>query len=411
MLDTKKIRKDFPILKRKYHGHPLVYFDNGATSQKPKQVIKAISDFYFLHNANINRSAHFLGEEATQMYEEARLEVANFIGAESSKEIIFVRNSTEAINLVAYAWGRKNILEGDEIITTEMEHHSNLVPWQVLAKEKKAKLKFIPFDKDGFLDLSMLSKLVTKKTKIVSLVHVSNMLGTINPIKKIIKMVKEINPQTLVLVDGSQSVQHLPVFVKDLDGDFFAFTGHKMLGPLGIGVLWAKEKILSEMPPFLSGGDMIKEVYLDHVTWNELPEKFEAGTPNVEGAIGLAEAIRYLNKLGMTEIRKHEIELVKYILAKLSKIPEITVYGPKNPDLRGGLVSFNIKGIHPHDVSQVFSNQGICVRAGHHCTMPLHQKLNIPASVRASFYIYNTKEEIDLMIEAINKVIRIFKVS
>lgn len=410
MLNVNKIRKDFPILSRKIQGCPLVYFDNGATSQKPVQVLTAMDDFYLCHNANINRSAHTLAEEATLEYLKARETVASFIKAKSQKEIIFVRNSTEAINLVAYSWGRKNIKEGDEIITSEMEHHSNLVPWQILCQEKKAVLKFIPFNKEGILEIELLEKLITKKTKLMTLVHVSNALGTINPIKSIIKKAKKINPQIKFLIDASQSVPHMAVDVSDLGGDFLAFTGHKMLGPMGIGVLWGKEEILEQMPPFLGGGDMIKEVYSDHSTWNDLPEKFEAGTPNVGGAVGLMAGITYLKEIGMDKIREHEKELVSYGLLKLKEIPEVTVYGPLDSEKRGGILTFNINGVHPHDVSHVFDKMGICVRAGHHCTMPLHQKLGVPATVRASFYIYNTKEEIDIMIKAIWQVKKIFRV-
>lgn len=411
MLDTNKIRQDFPILNRKINGFPLIYLDNGATTQKPRQVIEAICDYYYLHNANINRGAHTLGVEATEMYAKARQTVASFIKAKSSKEIIFVRNSTEAINLVAYTWGKVNINKGDEILITEMEHHSNLVPWQILAQEKEANLKFLPFNARGLLEIDNFDKYVSSKTKILSLVHISNMLGTINPVKEIIQKARAINPNIIILVDASQSVPHLPISVIDLDCDFLVFTGHKMLGPMGIGVLYEKEKLLEAMPPFLYGGDMIKEVYLDHSTWNELPEKFEAGTPNVAGAVGLEAAIKYLSSLGMENIREHEKELVKYTIDKLSKISQVTIYGPQDINLRGGIISFNITGVHPHDVSEVLDKMGIAVRVGHHCTMPLHQKLGIPASVRASFYIYNTKEEIDKLVEGVKETIKIFRIS
>lgn len=410
MFDIFKIRKDFPILARKINGFPLVYLDNGATTQKPKQVIEALVDYYYNHNANVNRGAHTLGVEATDMYEKARLTVANFIHAKAPKEIIFVRNSTEAINLVAYTWGRANIIKDDEILITEMEHHSNLVPWQMLSAEKEAVLKFLPFNDEGLLDIDNLRKYITAKTKFFSLVHISNMLGTINPVKDIIKKAREINPNIIVLVDASQSVPHLPLSVSGLDCDFLAFTGHKMLGPMGIGVLYGKEKLLEAMPPFLYGGDMIKEVYLDHSTWNDLPEKFEAGTPNVAGAVGLEVAIDYLNSLRMENVREHEKELVKYTIEKLSKISQVTIYGPRDVELRGGIVSFNIEGVHPHDASEVLDKMGIAVRVGHHCTMPLHQKLNIPASVRASFYVYNTMDEVDKLIEGIEETIKIFNI-
>lgn len=410
MLNVQKIHQDFPILNRQMNGFPLVYLDNGATSQKPKQAIEAVADYYFNHNANVNRGAHTLGVEATEMYEKARQSVTNFIKAKSPKEIIFVRNSTEAINLVAYTWGKANIIKGDEILITEMEHHSNLVPWQILAKEKVAVLKYLPFNAKGLLEIDKLTNFVSSKTKILSLVHISNALGTINPVKKIIQKAKSINPNIVVLADASQSVPHLPVSVADLDCDFLAFTGHKMLGPMGIGILYGKEQILETMPPFLYGGDMIKEVYLDHSTWNDLPEKFEAGTPNVAGAVGLEAAINYLNNIGLDNIREHEKELTKYTLSELTKISKVTIYGPLNVEHRGGIVTFNIEGVHPHDVSEVLDKMGIAVRVGHHCAMPLHQKLGVPASVRASFYIYNTKEEVEKLVRGVEEVIKTFKI-
>lgn len=410
MYDVIRVRKDFPILSRRIHGRPLVYLDNGATSQKPHQVLSAMNEYYTEHNANINRGVHTLGEESTALYEQSRETVASFIHASKSKEIIFVRNSTEAINLVAYSWGLANISTGDEIVTSEMEHHSNLVPWQLLAKEKKAILRFIPFDKtSGQLSLSSLEKLVNKKTKLVAIVHVSNALGTINDVAIIARMVKKINPKTVVLVDGSQSAPHFPIDVQKFGCDFLAFTGHKMLGPMGIGVLWGKEELLLSMPPFLTGGDMIREVYLNYSTWNDLPEKFEAGTPNVCGAVGLAAAVKYLEKLGMREVREHEMQLTAYSLSELSKIKGITIYGPKKASERGGLVAFSLSGVHAHDVAQILDRFAISVRSGHHCTMPLHEKLGIPATVRASFSVYNTNEEIDILVEALLEVKKIFK--
>lgn len=410
MFNVNKIRKDFPILSRKINGYPLVYLDNGASSQKPKQVLAAIDDYYLNHNANIKRGVHILAEEATNLYEGARKTVSSFIGASDPREVIFVRNSTEAINLVAFTWGRKNIDAGDEIITTEMEHHSNLVPWQVLAEEKKAKLKFIPFDNDGFLDLSFLENNISAKTKLLTLVHISNSLGTINDVNKICEIAKRKNPNILILIDGSQSAPHSPIDLKKIGCDFFAFTGHKMLGPMGIGVLWGRKEILNQMPPFLYGGEMIKEVYLDHATWNEIPEKFEAGTPNVGGSVGLAAAISYLNKLGMDNVRKHELMLTKYALLRLSTIPEIKIIGPKEAESRGGIIAFSFKGVHSHDVAEVLNKYAICVRSGHHCAMPVHEKLNLPATTRISFSIYNTKEEIDILIKALGEVRKIFKV-
>lgn len=410
MFNVRQVRKDFPILSRKIKGRPLVYLDNGATSQKPQQVLEAINEYYTLHNANINRGVYTLAEESTNLYEKSRQTVAAFINAKKPLEIIFVRNATEAINLVAYAWGRTNIRVGDEIIVTEMEHHSNLVPWQLLAAEKGASLRFIPFDEEGKLKISILPQYVNKKTKLVTLVHVSNTLGTINDIENICSLVKKINPKTLILVDGSQSVPHFPIDVQKLGCDFFAFTGHKMLGPMGIGVLWAKEERLESMPPFLAGGDMIREVHLDYSTWNDLPAKFEAGTPNVAGAVGLAAAVNYLNKLGMINVREHEKKLTRYALSVLKKIKGVRIFGPQKAELRGGLVAFSLLGVHPHDVAQILDRFAICLRSGHHCTMPLHEKLAVPATLRASFYIYNTEEEIDLLGRALLEVKKIFKV-
>ena len=409
MLNTVKIREDFPILSRRINGKPLIYFDNAATSQKPKQVLAAMDEYYLNHNANINRGVHTLGEESTLMYEQARETVAHFIHATKPEEIIFTRNSTEAINLVAYSWGRANIKSGDEIITTMMEHHSNIVPWQLLAAEKKAKLLYIPFDQDGQLDLEWLKTHITNRTKIVTIVHISNALGTINDVSKIAEIVKTINPRTLVLVDGSQSVPHLPIDVQKLGCDFFAFTGHKMLGPMGIGVLWGKEKILNSMPPFLGGGDMIREVFLDHSTWNTLPEKFEAGTPNVAGAVGLAAACNYLTHIGMDVIRRHELELTNYALLKLLKMKGIHVIGPKEAERRGGLIAFTFDHIHAHDVAQMLDQEGIAVRSGHHCTMPLHSQLGLTATTRVSFNVYNTKEEVDVFVRALKKVQTTFR--
>lgn len=411
MLDVKKIRADFPILKRQINGKPLVYLDNAATSQKPLQVIRAITDYYSFHNANIHRGAHTLGEEATELFENSRKVVADFIGARSSKEIIFTKNSTESLNLVAYSWGRENIKEDDEIITTNMEHHSDFVPWQVLAQEKKAKFLTVPFNKEGLLDEEELIKFLNPKTKLVALVHISNTLGTINPVRDLTAKIKNYNPKIAVVIDASQSVPHMPLSVTDIGCDFLAFTGHKMLSPMGIGVLWGKEELLKEMAPFMTGGGMIKEVDNDHSSWAEIPDRFEAGTPNVEGAVGMAAAIDYLKAVGMENIRDHEKELTEYALSKLEKIEGLNKYGPNDKEKQGGIITFNIEGVHPHDVSTVFDKMGICVRTGHHCTMPLHQKLGVPATVRASFYLYNTEEEIDKMIEAIKEVKNTFKLT
>lgn len=410
MLDVNKIRDDFPILKRKINGKTLVYFDNAATTQKPKQVINALVDYYQNHNANIHRGIHTLAEEATQMYENAREKITQFIGASQTCEIIFVRNTSEAINLVAYSWGRNFLKKGDEVILTEEEHHSNIVPWQLIAKEKQIKLKFIPVTKGGLLDLNVFRKLLSPKTKLVSLLHISNVLGTVNPVEEIIKLTKQKNPQILVLIDGAQAVPHMKVDVLKLGCDFYAFSGHKMLGPAGIGVLYGRKEILEKMPPFMAGGDMIKEVYLDHSVWNDLPYKFEAGTPNIADAIALGEAVDYLDKLGMDNIFKHERDLTDYALAKLMKIGQVTVYGPPTTKNKTGVISFTIKGIHPHDIAQILDREGIAIRSGFHCAMPLHHKLKIPATCRVSFYFYNTKEEIDRLIKAIHQAIEMFTI-
>ncbi len=408
MFDVTKIRQDFPILKRLINGKPLVYLDNAATTQKPHQVIDALVDYYSNHNANIHRGIHTLAEEATAMYEEARKKIAKFIGAKSAKEIIFVRNSTEGINLVAYSWGRTFLKPGDEIILSESEHHSNLVPWQLLAQEKGVKLLFVPINEEGLLDLGYLQKILTGKVKLVSLVHISNVLGIINPVSEIGKMAHEMGAK--FLIDAAQSVPRMPIDVQDLNCDFLVASGHKMLGPTGIGFLYAKEELLEKMPPFLSGGDMIREVYLTHSEWNDLPYKFEAGTPNIADAIALGVGVDYLSILGMENVFEHEKLLTDYALEKLSEIKEVTIYGPKDSLNKTGVISFSIKGIHPHDVAQILDEEGIAIRSGFHCAMPLHQKLKLPATCRASFYIYNTKEEIDKLIIGIYKSIKTFNI-
>lgn len=405
ILDVKKIKEDFPIFKRKINGKPLVYLDNAATTQKPIQVINAISDFYKRYNANVHRGVYTLAEEATAAYEESRKEVADFINAKSYEEIIFARNATEAINLVAYAWGRRNVQEGDVILVTEMEHHSNLVPWQMLAKEKKAKLEFLRIDDEGKLEED-LSK-INKKVKILAITHASNVLGTINPVEKITKIAHE--EGISVLVDGAQSVPHMQVDVKKIDCDFLAFSGHKMLGPMGIGVLYAKREILENMDPFLTGGEMIKNVDYYESTWNDLPWKYEAGTPNVEGAIGLAEAIRYLKKIGMDRIRRHEMKLIGYAIERLSEIKEMKIYGPLDANSRGGVISFNLGEIHAHDVASILDQEGVQIRAGHHCAKLVMKKYNVPAMARASFYIYNDEEDIERLYEALLVVKEVFK--
>ncbi|MEK7610835.1 MAG: cysteine desulfurase [Patescibacteria group bacterium] len=405
MFNVNTVREDFPILKRIINGYPLVYLDNAATSQKPRSVIAAIVDYYENHNANVHRGVHTLSEEATKLYEESRSRVAEFINAKQPEEIVFTKNSTEAINLVAFSYGSVNLKKGEEILISEMEHHSNIVPWQLLAERTGATLKFLPFNQDGGLEILNLKNHVSNRTKIVALTHVSNFFGTINPIKDIVKIAHRTG--AIVLVDASQSAPHLPLDVQDLDCDFMAFTGHKMLGPMGIGVLYGRKSLLEKMPPFLGGGDMIRTVTLAGSTWNDVPYKFEAGTPNVEGAVGLSAAVTYLQQFDNNEIQDYETELIGYALSRLKEIDSVTIYGPPAGQERAALVSFNLKGAHPHDVATLLDREGIAVRSGYHCTMPAHSRLNIPASVRASFYFYNTKEEIDRLIGALMKVKRV----
>ncbi len=404
LFDVESIRKDFPILQRKVHGKPLVYLDNAATSQKPKQVIDAIDFYYKNYNANVHRSIHQLGEEATAKFEEAHEKIADFINAESYQNIVVTKGTTESLNLVAYSL-TSNLKKDDEIVISQMEHHSNLVPWQQLARQRGLKLKFIEIDKDDKLDEESIKKNITKGTKIVSLTHVSNVLGTINPVEEIAKIAHENN--ALIVVDGAQAAPHMAIDVKKLDVDFYAFSGHKMLGPTGIGVLYGKRELLEEMQPFLYGGEMIKEVRFDDTKFNELPWKFEAGTPNIAEAIGLGVAIDYLDKIGIKQINQRDKELVEYAMEKLKDVEGITIYGPQE---RGAVISFNIHGVHAHDVSQILDSEGVAIRAGHHCCMPLMSILGIAATARASFYLYNTEQEIDTFINAIHKVKKVFGV-
>lgn len=404
MFDVEAIRKDFPILQRKVHGKPLVYFDNAATSQKPKQVINSIDFCYRNYNANVHRSIHQLGEEATAKYLEAHEKVAHFINADSYQNIIFTKNTTESLNLAAYSL-TAGLKKGDEIVISQMEHHSNFVPWQQLAKQRGLELKFIKVNEEGKLDEESIKKNINKKTKIVSLTHVSNVLGTMNPVHEIAKTAHENN--ALLVVDGAQAAPHMPVDVKKLDADFYAFSGHKMLGPNGAGVLYGKKELLENMQPFLYGGEMIKEVKFDDTQFNELPWKFEAGTPSIAEGIGLGAAIDYLNKVGMKQIHERGKEIVEYAVEKLKEIKGVTIYGPKE---RGAVVSFNLNGVHAHDVSQILDSEGVAIRAGHHCCMPLMGVLGVAATARASFYLYNTEKEVDVFINAIHKVKDVFKV-
>jgi cysteine desulfurase / selenocysteine lyase len=408
-LDAEAIRTDFPIFRTTVHGKPLVYLDSAATSQKPQVVIDAIDDFYRGYNANVHRGIYEIGERATAAYERARAAVGRFINAPDAHEVVFTRNATEAINLVAYSWGRKNIARGDAIVLTEMEHHANLVPWQILAQEKDADLEFIPITDDGILRLDVLDVLLRLRPKLVAFTHVSNTLGTINPVREIVERAHEAG--ALVLVDGAQAVPHVPVDVQALGADFYAFSGHKMLGPTGSGALWARRELLEAMPPFLGGGEMIREVHLRRSDWNDIPWKFEAGTPDIAGAIGLGVAADYLMGIGMDRVREHERELVAYALQVLPReFPSLELYGPMDPDLRGGVIPFNVPGVHPHDVAQVLDRSAIAVRAGHHCTMPLHERLDLSATARASFNVYSTEADIDALVEGLRDVYRLFGV-
>lgn len=402
--DPLKYRADFPVLDQQVHGKPLIYFDNAATTQKPRQVIQTIAHYYENDNANVHRAIHTLGERATMLYEEARQKIADFINAPAAKQIVFTRGTTESINLVAASWGEAFIKEDDEIIVSEMEHHSNLIPWQLLAKKVGAVLRFLPFDKNGMIDFKSFERIFSERTRFVAITNMSNVFGTINPVKKIIALAHE--HDVPVLLDGAQSVPHLLTDVQQLDCDFLAFSGHKMLGPTGIGVLYAKEKYLQEMPPYQGGGEMIQSVWLDRATWNEIPYKFEAGTPNIAGAISLGAAVDYLQDIGMKNITLYEQELTTYALQKMHEIEEITVYG--NAPERGAVISFNLGNVHPHDLSHFLDQQGIAVRAGHHCAQPIMRKLNIAATTRASFYLYNTKKEIDFLVEQLKEAVKFF---
>jgi len=403
------LRKDFPILTRTVRDNkPLVYLDNASTTQKPNQVIDAITDYYRNHNANIHRAVYALAEESTEAYENARDKIANFVNIKNRQELIFVRGTTEAINLVAYAWGRPHINEGDIIVTTEYEHHSNIVPWQLLTQEKHAKLEYIGMDDDGQLILDDLDKyLATGKVKLVTFSLMSNVLGTITDAEKIIAKCKAAGVPTLI--DGAQAVPHMKVDLETLGCDFFAFSGHKMLAPTGIGILWVRKSVLQTMSPFHGGGDMIREVHKYETTWNDLPYKFEAGTPNIADVIGFGAAIDYLSKIGMDNVRQHEIELTKYAMDEFSKVPGLQIYGTKDITKRGGVISFNFADVHPHDVAQIIDEEGIALRSGHHCAQVLMERLNVAATSRASFYIYNTKADVDALIDSLNTVAKVFK--
>lgn len=411
-MNITQIQKDFPILSRHVQGHPLVYLDNAATSQKPQVVIDAIINYYTHHNANVHRGIHTLGDESTQAYHEVRTTISSFIGTKHPNQLIFVRNTTEAINLVAFSWGLTHLKPGDEIIVTELEHHSNLVTWQRVCQQTGARLLFLPIHNNGDLADEYLESLVGKRTKLVALTHISNVLGTINDVYHLVKKIKSTNPSIKIMLDAAQSLPHQPVNFHELNVDFAAFSGHKMLGPMGIGGLYLKEDILETLEPFLVGGGMIKDVGPDQTSWADMPDRFDAGTPNVAGAVGLAAACQYLKQIGMLNIREHERALTLYGMTQLQDLEKqgiITFFGPRDPDKRAGILTFNVIGVHAHDTAQILDREfGIAIRSGHHCNQILHTKLNLPATCRASFYLYNTKKEIDLLIEGIHHVYKMF---
>jgi len=407
MYSVEKIRKDFPILEREVNGQRLVYLDNAATSQKPQSVIDALTEYYGRYNANVHRGLHTLAEEATIAYERARGRVASFIGAESPNCVLFTRNTTEAINLLAYAWARRTLKAGDEIILSVMEHHSNIVPWHILADDTGVVLRFIDINEEGQLDLEQYQQLLNSRTKLVSVMHVSNVLGTINPVKDMAKAAHAVG--ALMLVDGAQSVPNMPVDVRDLDCDFMAFSSHKMMGPTGIGALYGKLELLDPMGPFLGGGEMIREVTLERSTWNELPWRFEAGTPNIADAVAWAPAVDYLNEVGLENIRQHEIDLTRYALHKIRGVPDVKVYGPPKAEDRGGVVAFTMGDIHPHDLGTALDQYGIAIRAGHHCAQPLHRRLGVGSTARASFYAYTTQAEVDKFVDGLIKTQEFFR--
>ncbi|HVF74544.1 MAG TPA: cysteine desulfurase [Acidimicrobiales bacterium] len=407
VIDTELVKKDFPILDRQVHGHRVVFLDSAASSQKPSSVLDAMHRYYETTHANVHRGVYTMAEEATQAYEGNRRKIARFVGATNEREIIFTKNATEAINLVAHSWGRANLREGDAVLLSEIEHHANLVPWLMLKEERGIELRYLPMADDGNLDLTDLARLVDG-VKLVSITALSNVLGTIPPVRRIADAAHAVG--ALVCMDGSQYVPHMATDVHELGADFFAFTGHKMLGPTGIGVLWAREELLEAMPPFLGGGDMIRDVRLDGFTPNDIPWKFEAGTPPIAEVIGLGAAVDYLNTLGMQAVREHEIELTAYAMRSLKGRygDDIVIYGPSEPAGRGGVLSFGFKGIHPHDISQVLDQRGVCVRAGHHCAKPLMRRLGIGATARASFYVYNDESDVDALTEALDSASDLF---
>lgn len=400
------IRRDFPVLRREVNGHQLVYLDNAATSQKPVQVIAEITRYYRDFNANIHRGVHTLSQEATDAYEATREKVRAFINGYHTDEVVFTRNTTESINLVAHSYGRTFLQPGDEVVISELEHHSNIVPWQMLRDERGIVLRYIPMFDDGTLDFDAARRLIGSRTRLLAITQMSNALGTIVPLEELIELAHRNG--AVVLVDGAQSVPHLPTDVRALGADFLAFSAHKMLGPTGVGVLWGRRELLDAMPPFLGGGDMILTVSMEESTWNEVPYKFEAGTPNIADVVAFGKALDYLQSFGMEQVRRHERELIEYAVTKLIDLPGITLYGPSDLDQRGGVVSFGLEDVHPHDIGQVLDTHGVAIRTGHHCAQPVMTHLNIAATARASFYIYNTHDEVDALAEAIMEAARFF---
>ncbi len=399
-LDVEVIRKDFPIFETTVHGKRLVYLDSAATSQKPRQVIDRLVHFYETENANVHRGVYELAERATAAYEGARAACARFIGARSSRSIVFTRGTTEATNLLRYTWGRANVREGDEILVTEMEHHSNLIPWQLLAAEKGAKLRHLPIDEEGRLRMDLLDEYVTDRTKLVCVTLMSNVLATINPVRALADTAHAVGAR--ILVDAAQAAPHFAIDVNELDVDFLAYSAHKMCGPTGAGVLYGREDLLEEMPPFHGGGEMIREVWPDRATWNEIPYKFEAGTPNIAQAVGMGAAVDYVEALGLGAVREHEIELASYAMQRLEEAGA-TIYGPREPEERGGVVAFNFEEVHPHDMATILDQEGVCIRAGHHCAQPLMRRLGVPATARASFYVYNDAQDVDALMDALDQ--------
>ncbi|MEX2588336.1 MAG: cysteine desulfurase [Actinomycetota bacterium] len=405
-MDAQSIREDFPVLNQQVNGHPLVYLDNGATSQRPRAVTEAVSRFDEHDNSNVHRSVHTLGQRATDLFEGARTKVAELLGAPSDRSVIFTRSATESLNLVAYAWGRHHLTPGDEVLVTEMEHHSNIVSWQLACQDTGATIRAIPVTEDGLLDMDAYERMLSPKTKVVGVTHVSNVLGTINPVAQIAAKAHDVG--ALVVCDGAQAVPHMEVKVAELDCDFYAGTGHKMCGPTGIGFLWGREQVLEDMHPFHGGGEMILDVWIDGATYNEVPYKFEAGTPPIAQAVGLGAAIDYLNAIGMKAVRDHEVEITRYALQRLGELPGMKIYGPTDAEHKAGLVSFNIGDIHPHDVGTILDGEGVAIRAGHHCAKPLMRKLGVSATNRASFYIYNTQSDVDALVDALRSCNRMF---